>query len=66
MKQDKATFTQKDLVNLFIFYGSSTWSKDLSTKFTLGDSLFVAVKLAKNADTNKDGYSGYGTGFDAC
>ena len=32
---------------------------------TLGNSLFVAVKLTKNADPDKYKYSGYGIGFDA-
>ena len=27
------------------------WSKKLNTKFTLGDGLFVAMTLTKNADT---------------
>ena len=31
---------------------------------TLGDCLFGAVSLTKNADTDKYKYSGYGTGFD--
>ena len=31
---------------------------------TLENSLFSAVKLAKNADIDKYKYSGYGIGFD--
>ena len=41
-----------------------TLSKDLSTDFTLGNCLFRAIKLTKNADTDKFGYSGY-IGFEA-
>lgn len=33
--------------------------------FTLGDWLLEAVKLSKNADADKYGYSGYQIGFDA-
>ena len=33
-------------------------------KFTLGDRLFEVVKLTKNADLDKYGYSGCGIGFD--
>ena len=31
---------------------------------TLKKCLFGAVTLTKNADVDKDGYSGYGIGFD--
>ena len=40
-------------------------SRDLNTDFRLGISVFGAVKLTKNADLDKYGYSGYGIGFDA-
>ena len=62
MKQDKATFTHRNEANLFIVYDA--WSRDLN-KFALY-CLFGSVKLNKNADSNKNGYSGYGIGFDAC
>ena len=39
--------------------------KRLKNKFTLGDWLFGAVKLTKNADPDKYGYSDYGIGFEA-
>ena len=35
-----------------------------TTKFKLGNSLFGAVKLTKNADPDRCWYSGYGIGFD--
>ena len=41
------------------------WSKDLNTHFTLADYLFGALKITKNADPDKYGYSGYRIGFDA-
>ena len=33
--------------------------------FSLGNSLFGAVKLIKTPDSHKHEYSGYSTGFDA-
>ena len=51
------------MVNLFIVYELDTWSRDLSTDVTLKDCLFGAVKLTKNADTDKYKYSSYGRGF---
>ena len=41
------------------------WSRDLNMDLTLSNCLFAAVKLTKNADSDKYGYSGYGIGFDA-
>ena len=35
-----------------------TWSRDVNMDFKKGDCLFGAVKLTKNADHNKYGYSG--------
>ena len=66
MKQDKAIFTHGNVVNLFIDYGLDTWSRDLSTEFTIGDCFSGTVKLTKTADSDKYGYSGYGIGFDSC
>ena len=34
--------------------------KRLKTDYTLSNSLFGAVKLTKNVDPDKYGYSGYG------
>ena len=65
LKQDSASFLHKNIVNLYITYKLDTWSKDLNTDFTLGDSLFGAVKLTKNADPGKCKYSSYGIRFDS-
>ena len=46
-------------------YDLDTTSRDLSTEFTLGDFLFGTVKLTKNNDPDKHGYSGYGIESDA-
>ena len=64
MKEDKTTFTHRNLINLFIVYELGTCTRDLSITVTSGDCLFRAVKLNKNADHNKYGYSGYSVGFD--
>ena len=47
------------------FYELETWSRNLNFDFTLKDSLFGSVKLAKSADTDKYAYNGYGIGFDS-
>ena len=58
MKLGKANFTDKNVANFFIAYELDTWAKDINTKFILGDGLFRTVKLTKNADPDKYGYSG--------
>ena len=40
------------------------WNYAGSSNPTLGNSLFGAVELIKNADIDKYKYSGYGIGFD--
>ena len=57
--------TDRNVVNLFIFYELDIYSKDLSTEFTLGDCFFGAMNLTKNAHPDKHGCSGDGIGFDA-
>ena len=52
-------------MNLYIVYELVTSSRDCRTNFTIRDWLFGAVKLAKNADHDKYGYSGYGIGLNA-
>ena len=67
LKQDKASFTPKNVVSLFIVYElDNTWPRDLNTDFTLKNCLFGSLKLTKNADSDKYSYSGYGIGFDSC
>ena len=53
------------MANSFIVYELDTGSRDLDTDFFLNDCLFGAVKLTKNADTDRYKYSGYGIGFDS-
>ena len=59
------SFLHKNAVNLYIGYKLGTRSRDLNTDFTLHNSLFGAVKLTKNSNPDKSGYSDYGIGFDA-
>ena len=65
LKQNKITFTPRNVVNLFIVYELDRCPQDLNADFTLKDSLFGAVTLTKNADPDKYSYSGYGIGFDS-
>ena len=68
MKQDKVTFNHGKIVNIYIVYEvikiaiiSKPGSDDIYP--TLQNALFGAVKLTKNADVDKCGYSGYKIGF---
>ena len=47
----------------YIPYTLGRQLRKLNTDFTLGNCLFESVKLTKNADLDKDRYSGYGIGF---
>ena len=51
------------MVNLFILYELNVRSRDLNTNFKLGDCLFEATKLTKDAGPDKYGYSGNGIRF---
>ena len=52
------------MVDLLFVCELNTWSRDLNTEFSLKDCLFGAVKLTKNAGTDKYKYSGCGIRFD--
>ena len=58
LKQDEATFTPNNVVNLFIVYELNRWSQDHNAKSTLMDCLFGYVRITKNADPKKYSYSG--------
>ena len=64
LKQDKITFTNEKTVNIYIVYEINLWNYIDSSDPTLGNSLFGAVRLVKNADFDKYKYSGYDIGFD--
>ena len=62
LKQDKITFNNGKVVNIYIVY---EWDKIYGiVSPTLVNCLFVAVSFTKNADIDKYEYSGYGIGFD--
>ena len=63
LKQDKITYSHKNVVNIYIVYelGASSSHSDYPT---LKNCFFGAVTLTKNIDIDKYGYSGYGIGFD--
>ena len=65
LKQDKATFTHKKMVNIYFVYEINLWPFNVDKYFALGNSFFRTNKLTENADTGRYKYSGNGVGFDA-
>ena len=63
LKQDPGSFFHGGIVNVYIVYEISK-NINISDYPTLENCLFGAVKLTKNADIDKYGYSGYGIEFD--
>ena len=62
LKQDGSTFNHGKIVNTYIVYElDKTYVK---TNPTLVNCLFGAVSITKNADIDKNKYSGYGIEFD--
>ena len=53
LKQKSTSFPHKNIVHLYISYKLDTWSRDLNIDFTLGNCLFGALKVTKNADPDK-------------
>ena len=62
MKQGKITFNHGKIVTIYIVYEISK-QINISDYPTLGNVLFGAVSLTKNADINKYKYFRYGIGF---
>ena len=62
-KQPKISYTHGTIVNIYIVYEQGAFSSHNNDP-RLQNCLFGAVTLTKNADFDKYGYSGYGTGFD--
>ena len=48
LKQEKVTFTQKNVVIYLLSEKLDGWSQDLNVDFILQDCLFGAVKLSEN------------------
>ena len=67
LKQDKVNkiyiYIYTLYINIYIVYEISK-DYNISSYPTLGNCLFGAVSLTKNADIDKYKYSGYGIGFD--
>ena len=62
LKQSKSKFNHGKIVNVYIVYElDKTYVK---TNPTLVNCLFGEVSITKNADIDKNKYSGYGIGFD--
>ena len=59
-QSNRLTYTKK--INIYIVYELKASSSNDNDP-TLKNCLFGAVTLTKNADIEKDGYSGFGTGF---
>ena len=57
------TILHGNIVNIYIVYEIRSDYKDINYP-TLEKCLFGSVKLTKNADIDKYGYTGYGIGFD--
>ena len=57
------TILHGDIVNIYIVYEITSDYSSINYP-TLENCLFGSVKLTKNADIDKYGYSGYGIGFD--
>ena len=62
-QSNNVIYDYESRVNINIVYELGASSSNNSNP-TLKNCLFGAVTLAKNADIEKYGYSGYGTGFD--
>ena len=58
-----STILHGNIVNIYIVYEITSDYKDINYP-TLENCLLRSVKLTKNADIDKYGYSGYGIGFD--
>ena len=64
LKQDEMTFTDRKIVNMYIFYEINLWNYVDSGDLMVASFFLGAVKLVENADTYKYWYSGYGFRFD--
>ena len=62
LKQDQATLAHGGIANIYVVY-EITNNFNVSSYPTLDSCLFGSVKLTKNADIEKYGYSSYEIGF---
>ena len=66
MEQNRATFTDRQVVNAFIVYELDSSSGDVNSNFKPGNCFFRAPKLTGNIDPDEYIYSGFNIGFDTC
>ena len=66
LKQDKVTFTHKNVGNIYIVYEKKLWVYIQGFDFTFRNVLFRSVKLTENTDFEKYKYSVDGIRFGAC
>ena len=64
LKQKKVAFNYEKTINIYIDYEINFWNYVHNSDLTLGNSLFDATKLVKNADIDRYKNSRYGIGFD--
>ena len=62
-QSNKISYTHKNIINIYTVYEINKKDNTIFSNPTLKNCLFGAVTLTKNADIDKYGYSGYGTGF---
>ena len=65
LKRYQVAYRYKKVVSIYVIYEENLWENAQGADFTLGNSLFGAVKMTKNTAIDKYSYSGYGIGFDA-
>ena len=59
LNEGKVSLIDRNIVKRFTVYESDTWLRDLTADFMVQDDLFVVVELNKNADPDKQSFSGY-------
>ena len=64
LKQNKITFTHRNIVKIYIVYETNLWNRVYDDYLVLKNSLFGAVKWIINADIDKYKYLGYGIELD--
>ena len=64
LKEDKITYTNEKIVNIYIVYEINKKDDTVVSDTTLENCLFGAVTLTKNTNIDKYGYSRIGIGFD--
>ena len=65
LKQEKATFSRKKMINIYIVYEINLCSNIQGASLALGSCLFGALKLTKNTEPDKYKHSGYGSVFNS-